>query len=368
MSKGCSPRREHVHTQIRCFPPFAGHKPQRSERLFDPTKYSRPDQSQNEAHEETDRRKEAQSRRHDSPSHLKASPELSGPEPFPDSHHGPRQPSLRRTSKLDRGCRQVSLRVEHLTPLKAETAFRALAPLSRRGPALERPANVIPASWANRDVHERLSQLTRHIGRIHDAILHCRVSAPSQVRSKSPTRTAKRRGPGREKVGRAVYRVIETDCGPFVIVQSADGRVTTGWASSMASQVEDAEEDRKLLPKLATAFQRYFKGQSADFSDVETPAGPPFFRACWNAARKIPRGRTVSYAELARKAGSPGAARAAGQAMRNNPVPIVVPCHRVIGSSGALHGFAGSDDPAGAELRLKRWLLDLERAAETFRT
>ena len=89
-----------------------------------------------------------------------------------------------------------------------------------------------------------------------------------------------------------------------------------------------------------------------DLSDV-----PAFTRAALTACRAIPRGATVSYAELARRAGNPKAARAAGQAMRRNPLPLFIPCHRVIGSDGSLTGFAGGE----MALCRKQELLDRER-------
>lgn len=89
------------------------------------------------------------------------------------------------------------------------------------------------------------------------------------------------------------------------------------------------------------------------------PLGTPFQRACWRAALRIPRGQTRTYAWLAAQAGSPGAVRAAAQAMRRNPWPLAIPCHRVVGTRD-LGGYAGSRDPADPRVALKRWLLDRE--------
>ncbi len=88
---------------------------------------------------------------------------------------------------------------------------------------------------------------------------------------------------------------------------------------------------------------------------LDLPEAPPFFAAAWRACRRIPPGETRSYRWLAQEAGSPKAVRAAGQAMARNPVPILIPCHRVIGSDGSLHGYGGGLD-------LKARLLNLERA------
>ena len=136
------------------------------------------------------------------------------------------------------------------------------------------------------------------------------------------------------------------------------------WLSGKSdSRIAKSRLDRRLLPELADRIKRYFDGQHVGFADVPTPAGPDFHVKCWNACRKIPRGQMRSYAHLAILAGAKAdGARAAGQAMRNNPLPIVIPCHRVVASSGKLHGFAGSSDESGKELAIKRALLELEGA------
>jgi len=158
----------------------------------------------------------------------------------------------------------------------------------------------------------------------------------------------------------AAWRLLSTPSGDFAIAVDVAGRLRTGWPSSDFA-LPKGREQSDLKPALAKALTRYFDGKSVDFSDIELPDGTPFRRACWRLAREIPRGSTISYAELAERAGSPGAARAAGQSMRHNPTPILVPCHRVIGADGALHGFAGSCDSHDAALTLKGWLLALER-------
>ena len=104
----------------------------------------------------------------------------------------------------------------------------------------------------------------------------------------------------------------------------------------------------------------YVGGFADGFEDVSTPDGTPFQRACWEACRRIPRGETRTYAWLAAKAGSPDAVRAAGQAMRRNPLPVVVPCHRVVASGGGIGGYAGDSGPDAANVRIKRFLLAIE--------
>ena len=101
--------------------------------------------------------------------------------------------------------------------------------------------------------------------------------------------------------------------------------------------------------------ERYFLGEKVDFPDALDLAGTPFQREVWGAVCTIPYGETRSYTWVAHQIGRPGTARAVGQAMRANPVCIIVPCHRVIGAGGDLCGYGG---PQGT--RLKQRLLEME--------
>jgi len=102
--------------------------------------------------------------------------------------------------------------------------------------------------------------------------------------------------------------------------------------------------------------QEYFrKGRTAFDVAVDPDSASAFDRAVWEQLRQIPAGRTVTYGELAKRSGYAGAARAVGGAMHRNPIPIVIPCHRVVGQDGAITGF-------GLGLWRKRWLLDHEGA------
>jgi methylated-DNA-[protein]-cysteine S-methyltransferase len=100
----------------------------------------------------------------------------------------------------------------------------------------------------------------------------------------------------------------------------------------------------------------YFAGTRRVFTLALAPRGTPFQRSVWHALQQIPYGDTVSYGELARRLGSKSGARAVGLANGANPLPIIVPCHRVIGADGSLTGFGGGLD-------IKRALLALEGAA-----
>ncbi len=106
---------------------------------------------------------------------------------------------------------------------------------------------------------------------------------------------------------------------------------------------------------LAKKLGRYFAGDLAALDEIATAAqGTDFQRACWKNLRRIPAGTTTSYGALARKMGKPNAMRAVGLANGANPIAVVVPCHRVVGSDGSLTGYGGG-------LERKRWLLDHER-------
>jgi methylated-DNA-[protein]-cysteine S-methyltransferase len=107
---------------------------------------------------------------------------------------------------------------------------------------------------------------------------------------------------------------------------------------------------------VTTQLDEYFRGERTTFDLVLAPHGSEFQRAVWAALLEIPYGETASYVDIARRIGLPTASRAVGAANGSNPLPIVVPCHRVIGASGKLTGYAGG-------LERKRLLLDLESTA-----
>ena len=114
-------------------------------------------------------------------------------------------------------------------------------------------------------------------------------------------------------------------------------------------------ESRATPQPLIERLGAYFAGQLSALDDVVTcTGGTPFQQQVWQTLRTIPAGATMSYGELARSLGNPGASRAVGLANGNNPIAIVVPCHRVVGHSGSLTGYAGG-------LPRKRWLLAHER-------
>lgn len=117
-------------------------------------------------------------------------------------------------------------------------------------------------------------------------------------------------------------------------------------------------EEGKAPESITRALKAYFKGDLNALKKVKTATnGTLFQREVWEALRSIPAGATISYGELAAKIGRAEASRAVGAANGANPIPIVVPCHRVIGTNGSLTGYGGG-------LRNKKWLLEHERNAE----
>ena len=121
----------------------------------------------------------------------------------------------------------------------------------------------------------------------------------------------------------------------------------------------EADPEDAVFAQARQCLERYFAGEVDALAELELDLtdAPPFYAAAWDACRTIPAGETRSYAWLAAAAGRPGAARAVGQAMAKNRLALVIPCHRVIGSSGDLHGYG-----AGG-LAVKAELLNMERAA-----
>jgi methylated-DNA-[protein]-cysteine S-methyltransferase len=113
------------------------------------------------------------------------------------------------------------------------------------------------------------------------------------------------------------------------------------------------DEGHALLRQAKRELIEYFAGKRMRFTVKLSPRGTPFQRAVWNAIAGVGFGKTIPYAELARRAGHPGSARAVGAATGRNPIGIIVPCHRIVGSNGALTGYAGG-------LAKKRALLALE--------
>jgi methylated-DNA-[protein]-cysteine S-methyltransferase len=146
---------------------------------------------------------------------------------------------------------------------------------------------------------------------------------------------------------------IPSPVGPLALTVDDDGALTRiGFGAGDVS--DDARFDR-----VVTQMTEYFAGRRTDFDlDLRPDGGSPFERRVWAALLEIPYGETASYGEIAARIGHPGKARAVGRANGRNPIAIVCPCHRVIGSDGSLTGYGGG-------LENKRTLLDLEAGALT---
>jgi len=120
-----------------------------------------------------------------------------------------------------------------------------------------------------------------------------------------------------------------------------------------ATPAPDWRESATPLHETIRQLLAWFGGELHDFNLRLAPEGPIFHQRVWRELRNIPYGETISYGELARRIGSPNASRAVGRANGANPIPIVIPCHRVIGSNGKLTGYGGG-------LPRKEFLLALE--------
>jgi len=129
-----------------------------------------------------------------------------------------------------------------------------------------------------------------------------------------------------------------------------------GFRDSKKDFVGFTAAETPLIKKAAAQLEEYFAGRRVKFDLPLAPAGTEFQRSVWKALQTIPSGETRSYGEIAARIGNPKASRAVGMANNRNPIAIVIPCHRVIGSDGSLTGYAGG-------LESKRYLLDLEKSS-----
>ncbi|MDI1297053.1 MAG: methylated-DNA--[protein]-cysteine S-methyltransferase [bacterium] len=151
---------------------------------------------------------------------------------------------------------------------------------------------------------------------------------------------------------------LASPVGDLTLVASETGLVAVLWEDDDLARVRLAPRiDRVSHPVLVEAggqLSAYFKGERKVFTVPLDFRGTTFQRVVWAALLDIPYGQTRSYADIARSIGRPTAYRAVGAANGRNPISIIAPCHRVVGSNGALTGFAGG-------LAAKTWLLDHER-------
>lgn len=161
------------------------------------------------------------------------------------------------------------------------------------------------------------------------------------------------------------YDVFSTEMGWVAVVMNEFGVVRASLPEPVMEraydhvrpEIEHAELDPDFVIDVRELIQAYCAGNDVDLTliPIDMASMSPFFKKAREACRSIPSGETRTYAWLAGQAGNARAARGAGQAMAKNPVALLVPCHRVIGSDGELHGFGG-----GVGLQMKQRLLQME--------
>lgn len=151
-----------------------------------------------------------------------------------------------------------------------------------------------------------------------------------------------------------LFRRIATPLGESTAFGDADGRLKKLWIGSCPLPV-DAQPDDGKLEEVERQLQQYFARERRDFDLEMAPEGTGFQHQVWAMLMQIPMGETRTYGQLAAMLGDPGKARAVGRANATNPIWLIVPCHRVIGESGSLTGYAGG-------IEVKRWLLEFEGA------
>jgi methylated-DNA-[protein]-cysteine S-methyltransferase len=154
----------------------------------------------------------------------------------------------------------------------------------------------------------------------------------------------------------AFFATIESPLGPLLLASDNSGLTEICFPNGKqsAKAKTDWKEDSAQLKEVTRQLRAYFAGELETFDLSLAPEGTPFQQKVWSELCKIPYGETISYGELARRIGNPNASRAVGLANGSNPIPIVIPCHRVIGANGKLTGYGGG-------LPIKEKLLALEK-------
>ena len=144
---------------------------------------------------------------------------------------------------------------------------------------------------------------------------------------------------------------MKSPLGELTLIEE-DGKLTE---IRFGASAEDAVlAQTPLLHQAQRELEEYFRGERRNFSIPLAPKGTDFQQKCWNALLQIPYGETRTYAQQAQMIGQPKACRAVGMGNHRNPIPILIPCHRVLGKNGSLTGYAGGLD-------IKEKLLKLER-------
>lgn len=154
----------------------------------------------------------------------------------------------------------------------------------------------------------------------------------------------------------ASYSYFESPVGPLLLAADDAGLGEISFAKNgrPAPPKPDWKENPAALREVIRQLRAYFAGELENFDLPLAPRGTEFQQNVWSKLCQIPYGETISYGELARRIGNPNASRAVGLANGSNPIPIIIPCHRVIGSNGKLTGYGGG-------LPIKEKLLGLEK-------
>ena len=152
-----------------------------------------------------------------------------------------------------------------------------------------------------------------------------------------------------------IFSEIDTELGALLVASDEEGLRQIQFQNGNRSQApaKDWKKDPDSLKEEISQLKAYFAGELREFDLRLAPQGTPFQLLVWRALAAIPYGETISYGELAKRVGKPSAARAVGAANGRNPLPIVLPCHRVIGRNGSLVGYGGG-------LHRKKALLEAE--------
>ena len=151
------------------------------------------------------------------------------------------------------------------------------------------------------------------------------------------------------------YDYLDSSIGPLLIAGNGEGlkRIEFPRRGKPVKPEPDWQKNPRELREVTRQLKDYFAGKRTRFDLKLAPEGTEFQRQVWKALRTIPYGKTISYGELANKIGNPKAVRAVGGANGRNPIPIVIPCHRVIGADGSLTGFGGGLETKVALLALE---------------
>jgi len=150
------------------------------------------------------------------------------------------------------------------------------------------------------------------------------------------------------------YAIADSPVGTLLLARDEDGIREIRFPKGRNLDIPEAwSKSERALADVRKQLREYFEGKRREFDVPLAPAGTEFQRSVWSVLEEIPFGQTISYIDIANRLGNAGAVRAVGAANGANPIPIIIPCHRVIGADGSLTGYGGGLDK-------KRWLLEHE--------